>query len=224
MCSTNFGALTCEPCRQFFRRNANKIQDFGLFCSFKEREDMGRFKQLFSFMNEIKDPVVRCTSNCTTYTDYIRITETWNELKYKQFVKMATNITEFNDLCAEDKVSLLKTGLSELMALTTVLRFDFEGEFWRVPILTAILLFNPNVQNLMNRDIIRLQRKTYMYLLQRYLEIKHNSKSESETRFGRLMNCLQDLYVVSPLSVKNYIEFNTTAKNPGPLMKELYNV
>ncbi|CAG2171011.1 unnamed protein product [Oppiella nova] len=43
----------------------------------------------------------------------------------------------------------------------------------------------------------KLQQQTYMYLLQRYLEIKHNSKSESETRFLRLMNCVNELYAVS---------------------------
>ncbi|CAG2101223.1 unnamed protein product [Medioppia subpectinata] len=289
----NFGALTCESCRTFFRRNATRAEESftsgkddkshrhrrkrvkntelivssttellpisdietnfvvqipnmirGILFDLNELE-MSRFKQLFMSMNVVKDPVVRCTSEMTTYTEEARI-----EDKYKRIVKMATNITEFNDLCAEDKVSLLKTGVPDIMCLTTVLGFDFEGEFWRVPIhnygvrvpLEVLkvgksgLLYTAHRKFMINLkyeydtdsnlvDILgRLQQQTYMYLLQRYLEIKHNSKSESEIRFVRLMNCLQDLYAVKPLHVNNYIEIETPVKSPRPLMKELHNL
>ncbi|CAG2163563.1 unnamed protein product [Oppiella nova] len=47
---------------------------------------------------------------------------------------MSTNMTEFSELCEDDKIALLKKGCTEIICLLTVVTFDFEGEFWTVPI------------------------------------------------------------------------------------------
>ncbi|CAG2113706.1 unnamed protein product, partial [Medioppia subpectinata] len=296
----NFGALTCESCRSFFRRNATRVEEFGCFfgdncdvnrltrkfCKkcridkclsigmkrealtygedgetprhrrkrvkitepvdstttelmpYKRKPDLmsqipsvirglifdlnelelGRFKQLFSSMETVKDPLVKCTSRAIEFAEVFCILQVRNETKFKRIVKMSTNIDAFNELCDEDKIVLLKTGVTEIMTLMTVLNFDYEGEFWTVPIddenaaqipldvlkwakwglydahrkfmrnlkqefdtdinlidiLTAILLFNASLQNLMFKDSVKFQQQTYIYLLQRkYSNITH---------------------------------------------------
>ncbi|CAG2108001.1 unnamed protein product [Medioppia subpectinata] len=44
MCRHNFGALTCESCRSFFRRNANRAQR--LIHTYKERELIAKSNDL----------------------------------------------------------------------------------------------------------------------------------------------------------------------------------
>ena len=61
-----------------------------------------------------------------------------------------------------------------------------------------------------------------MYLLQRYLEIKHNSKSESETRFLRLMNCVNELYAVSLMIKSNFANIiDNDPQTDGSIFKEI---
>ncbi|CAG2110184.1 unnamed protein product, partial [Medioppia subpectinata] len=105
----------------------------GLIFKLNELE-FSRFKQLFISMAIIKDPVVKCAANETTFADIFRHLEDRNELKYRRIVKMAANITEFNDLCAEDRIALVRAGAPHIACLTNVLGFDFEGQFWTVPI------------------------------------------------------------------------------------------
>ncbi|CAG2163560.1 unnamed protein product [Oppiella nova] len=112
-------------------------------------------------------------------------------------------MSEFSELGKDDKLGLLMAGFPKIIRLLSVLNFNFEGRFWTLPFLSAVLLFNPNCSILVHRHFITLQQKTYMYLLQRYLEIKHNSKSESETRFRRLMNCVNELHVINEFRIQN---------------------
>ncbi|CAG2173636.1 unnamed protein product [Oppiella nova] len=89
---------------------------------------------------------------------------------------------------------------------------EYDSDMNLIDLLMAIILFNPNRPNLKHKEIVKLQQKTYMYLLQRYLEIKHNSKSESETRFLRLMNCLNELYLTTHNMMSNAYIFSDEQK------------
>ncbi|CAG2101225.1 unnamed protein product [Medioppia subpectinata] len=262
--STNNELMPFEANSDLVRQIPYAIR--GLIFELNEVE-FGRFKTLFSTLEILKDPAVKSTVKITAMADIFSILEVRNERKYQQIVKMCTNFNEFSDLCEDDKISLLKSNVTEIFFLLTVMYFDFEDEFWtividnesafKIPltflkagkwglydahrrfmmnlkqeydsdvnlidILTAILLFNPMGKDLVYKDSVKFQQKTYIYLLQRYLEIKHNSKSESETRFVRLMNCLQELFAVIPLHINNYIAAETPTKKPGPLIKELLN-
>ncbi|CAG2163400.1 unnamed protein product [Oppiella nova] len=95
---------------------------------------------------------------------------------------------------------------------------EYDSDMSLIDLLMAIILFNPNRPDLKHKEIIKLQQKTYMYLLQRYLELKHNSKSESETRFLRLMNCLNELY----FTTHNMISTVSEALNNNPRPESLY--
>ncbi|CAG2107001.1 unnamed protein product [Medioppia subpectinata] len=88
--------------------------------------------------------------------------------------------------------------------------------------LIAIILFNPKIPNLSQSENVKAEQKFYMYLLQRYLELKHSSKTESETRFVGLMNNLQELYAVNRIHVDKFIE--SEPKEAGPLVNEIYDI
>ncbi|CAG2168561.1 unnamed protein product [Oppiella nova] len=237
----------------------------GLIFNFQELE-INRLKELFSSAAVMREPSLRTTSETINLMDAFRVLQMRCDVKCRRIVKMSTNMTEFVNLCDEDKIALLKTGCPEIICLISVLNFNFDGEFWTVDIdgenatvlrldlfryvsgniydehrrflfaindeynndiniidlLTAIILFNPNHPNLIHKDLVKLQQQTYMYLLQRYLEIKHNSKSESETRFLRLMNCLQVLYPLNRIHVQRIRE--TEPQNAGPLVEEIYDI
>ncbi|CAG2181009.1 unnamed protein product [Oppiella nova] len=102
-------------------------------------------------------------------------------------------------------LDLLKFGKWNLYGIHKQFMYTVKGEYDSdinlIDLLMAIILFNPNRPNLKQKDIINLQQQTYMYLLQRYLELKHSSKSESETRFLRLMSCLNVLYIMNQILI-----------------------
>ncbi|CAG2109824.1 unnamed protein product [Medioppia subpectinata] len=235
----------------------------GLIFNFNDLE-INRFKELFSSVDVMRDPTLAIASETTDVMEAFRLLQMRCDVKCRRIIKMSTNISEFTNLCEEDKIALLKTGCPEIICLISVLNFNFDGEFWTVGIdderatilrldvfkyasrsiyeahrrfmfamkdeynsdiniidlLTAIILFNPNQPNLIRKELVKLQQQTYMYLLQRYLEIKHNSKSESETRFVRLMSCLQELYPLNKMHVQKINQLET----PVPLLQEIYDI
>ncbi|CAG2178616.1 unnamed protein product, partial [Oppiella nova] len=147
----------------------------------------------------------KITFKTKTFSDAFRLIQMNTDNKCRRFMKMCKNMSEFSELGKDDKIGLLIDGFPKILSLLSVLNFNFEGRFWTIPfefksdmimfdLLSAVVLFNPNGSILTHKHFITLQQKIYMYLLQRYLEIKHNSKSESETRFLRLMNCVNELH------------------------------
>ncbi|CAG2163561.1 unnamed protein product [Oppiella nova] len=98
-----------------------------------------------------------------------------------------------NENAAQLSIDVIKNHEIHYKFLQNV-QHECKSDMIMLDLLSAVLLFNPNGSILIHKHFIALQQKTYMYLLQRYLEIKHNSKSESETRFLRLMNCVNELY------------------------------
>ncbi|CAG2109858.1 unnamed protein product, partial [Medioppia subpectinata] len=273
----NFGALTCESCRTFFRRNASRVEIFvcplgnncvikllmrkcckkcridkcfaigmkkkrvalkcdqlirdenlknvnttynpldintnlsndfneinkmdtkipsfikGFIFNFNELE-MNRFKELFNSVAVVRNRTVRTIAYETVcVSDALQILQNRADIKFALMVKMSTNINGFKELCENDKIVLLKAGCPQIMFLLNIRDYDFEGQFWTIPIDNErATILRMSVMKGWNEIVVQihkkflLQQKTYMYLLQRYLEIKHNSKSESETRFGRL--------------------------------------
>ncbi|CAG2169975.1 unnamed protein product, partial [Oppiella nova] len=261
----NFGALTCESCRTFFRRNVTRVQEFecffnkkcdinyltrkfckkcriekcfamgmkrgmfhfgrdrrnisnpikhstdkecpqvstvssatdlidmngieddysivndipslirGLIFNFNELE-MHRLKHLFSSTAYMRDPIVTNVTKTATYSDAFKVLRMRSDMKCQKIIKMCKNINQFKELCEDDKIILLKTSSPEIACLYKVVNFNVQGQFWTVPIDSDNGLIIP-------LDILKLQQMTYMYLLQRYLELKYNSKSPN---FGAL--------------------------------------
>ncbi|CAG2112147.1 unnamed protein product [Medioppia subpectinata] len=119
--------------------------------------------------------------------------------------------------------ALIKWGKMNLYDILINYMFKLNQEYNQdtnlIDLLMAIIVFNPNRPNLKQTDQVMLQRETYIYLLHRYLELKHNSKTEAEIRFTRLMNCLQDLYTLRNVMKSNYI--SSDPKNGHELVIEI---
>ena len=65
----------------------------------------------------------------------------------------------------------------------------------------------------------RLQHKIYKYLLQRYLQIKYQSESESKSRLLKILDSLTDLHVLNEkirLNCLEQLNFESI-----PLLKEI---
>ncbi|CAG2171807.1 unnamed protein product [Oppiella nova] len=69
-------------------------------------------------------------------------------------------------------------------------------------LLTAIVFFNPNRPKLNYREIVKLQQYIYMYLLQRYLLLKHQSESEAQQKFCKFMDNLNELEALGDIKRK----------------------
>ncbi|CAG2172417.1 unnamed protein product [Oppiella nova] len=89
---------------------------------------------------------------------------------------------------------------------------------------TAIILFNPDINGLIDREAIRMEQHNYMHLLKRYLQIKFSSICESngnllflgyidkrirQTHAGRPRNQIPDL-VQEILDLANNCHYNST--------------
>ncbi|CAG2165986.1 unnamed protein product, partial [Oppiella nova] len=53
---------------------------------------------------------------------------------------------------------------------------DWDSDPFVIDLLMAIILFNPDRPNLTDRELIKVQQQLYMYLLQRYLQIRYGSE------------------------------------------------
>ncbi|CAG2103175.1 unnamed protein product [Medioppia subpectinata] len=90
-------------------------------------------------------------------------------------------------------------------------------------LLTAIVLFNPNRPNLTHRDVVKAEQQLYIYLLQRYLYLKHQSGVETHRRLSKLLSPLTDLEMICDIEKKNGLEFYLDSF--GPILKEiLYDI
>ncbi|CAG2104834.1 unnamed protein product [Medioppia subpectinata] len=167
MCRLSYGALTCESCRVFFGRNVNRIQ--GFFHTNEEREQMVKYSDQNQTINNeittisktstpsginwvldmISDPVVRPTSEANTIPEIIRDS--------KSAVKMDLDVLKLGKLSIYDGQRNFMFKLNQ----------EYNHDTNLMDLLTVIVLFNPNRPDLRHRDIINLQRQTYIYLLQR---------------------------------------------------------
>ncbi|XP_054169169.1 nuclear hormone receptor HR96-like [Oppia nitens] len=66
---------------------------------------------------------------------------------------------------------------------------EYDNDEIILELLSAIALFEPTLPDLKHREAIRLHQLIYMYLLQRYLQVKYGgSECMAKTKFIRLMN------------------------------------
>lgn len=72
--------------------------------------------------------------------------------------------------------------------------------------------------------IFRSEQKILKYLLQRYLEIKYQSKSESENRYRKLMNEMREMLSLKHSYDDLYRERPQIIGDAGPLVKEIFDI
>ncbi|CAG2103044.1 unnamed protein product [Medioppia subpectinata] len=56
----------------------------------------------------------------------------------------------------------------------------FDSDIHILELIMPVLLFNPDLPNIINRDSIELQQQLYLYLLQKYLRIKYGNDFDNK--------------------------------------------
>ncbi|CAG2100064.1 unnamed protein product [Medioppia subpectinata] len=117
-----------------------------------------------------------------TFPDAMKALITRQETSIQKLVEMCKTIGPFKALCEHDQIILIKYGAIKVKTLRMLLDFDYETQAWTLPnvslftiivifimnmgldwdsetliidLLTAILLFNPNQPNLINKHMIK---------------------------------------------------------------------
>ncbi|CAG2162607.1 unnamed protein product [Oppiella nova] len=87
----------------------------------------------------------------------------------RNITKFVKGLSAFRDIYCEDQISLLKYGCFEVIFLRSIRCFDYTDNVLKIPmdpdnqIMSSITLFNPDIPNLANRDVIKeAQRKNTM--------------------------------------------------------------
>ncbi|CAG2170970.1 unnamed protein product [Oppiella nova] len=145
------------------------------------------------------------------------------ELFLHRYIFISKCLTSFKCLCDDDQLALIKYSCIEAMLMLTSMYFDNKDEKWTFVLLMAIILFNPDRPNLTDRELIKVQQQLYMYLLQRYLQIRYGSECEAKSRFIRLLNTLEDVQNLDKIHKQN----NTEEPDPhrlGPLLTEILDI
>ncbi|CAG2115064.1 unnamed protein product [Medioppia subpectinata] len=57
---------------------------------------------------------------------------------------------------------------------------NFDSDIHILELIMPVLLFNPDLPNIINRDSIELQQQLYLYLLQKYLRIKYSNDFDNK--------------------------------------------
>ena len=68
----------------------------------------------------------------------------------------------------------------------------------------------------------RLQQHIYVYLLQRYLQLKYQSMDEAKSRLIKLLKSLHVLKTLNEMIAKDFYEYGNIFM--GPLYKEIYGL
>ncbi|CAG2099954.1 unnamed protein product [Medioppia subpectinata] len=220
-------------------------------------------------------------SEASGLLEVCQVFSTKMEEEVQKVIKLSQRLNDFNGICEEDRLQLIKYGAPEIVFFrlnnginygtdffvitldnntSTIVKYelfdssmdDFNSsirgyaqrithEYDLDPIiqdlvnivitvfchinahgLTAIILFNPNRNNLNHRSIIKCQRNVYIYLLRRYLQNKYGSQWVSDQKFVQLMNLLVELRVLC----KSYYQrvHECIPHSFTPLLKEIYDL
>ncbi|CAG2100067.1 unnamed protein product [Medioppia subpectinata] len=143
-----------------------------------------------------------------------RLTELLDALKYVSNPKTKSNNSVYNV-----KLDLYRPNdyaYSNQLKFLGNIGLDWDSDTLIIDLLTAIILFNPNRPNLLNKNMIKLQQNIFIHLLQRYLQMKCGSKLLADGRVDRLVDNLKYLNQINTgITDHIYIkEFDISAKYP----------
>lgn len=81
----------------------------------------------------------------------------------------------------------------------------------------------PSNDPMLNQSIVcRLQQLLYMYLLQRYLQLKYSDDCEYKVKFLRILDVIQDLQQLQQIQKKHYRQADLSVL--GPLSREILDI
>ncbi|CAG2101271.1 unnamed protein product [Medioppia subpectinata] len=154
-----------------------------------------------------------------------------------KLVKMSKCLVAFNRICDNDRIALIKYGSVEERNNSVVLRMDLLKEYRKslfdaydrfirhigpewdsdtiiIDLLTAIVIFNPNRPDLMDKQQVQVEREIYMQLLLRYLLLRYRCDRESTSKLWQAHQRnyrLKDPKLVPPL-LREVFEVGYTGK------------
>ncbi|CAG2172778.1 unnamed protein product, partial [Oppiella nova] len=138
----------------------------------------------------------------------------------RNVITLSKNLSTFQNICENDKIALVKYGCIDIICLRSLSFYNKSNEYWNIFLLMAIVLYNPDRQYLQQKDVIKFQQNLYLYLLQRYLSLKYVTEWEAQTKFGRLLLALGDIYQLGKCQLN--IVYQEDPKIFGPLVYKCY--
>ncbi|CAG2103173.1 unnamed protein product [Medioppia subpectinata] len=153
----NFGAVTCEPCKVFFRRKTleNKKQK----CRFDGNciiDVMSRKRCTSCRMKKCIHLGMKKIKNIDDMFVKLSFSPVFSHLgNYKGFSDLETS--RLTEVVVSTQLALIKYGCHEILMLrySILYNFNIDSWIWAYKALTAILLFDPNRPNLIHRDVVK---------------------------------------------------------------------
>ncbi|CAG2111032.1 unnamed protein product [Medioppia subpectinata] len=103
---------------------------------------------------------------------------------------------------------------SRLKEYLKVLKYEMDSDHRVLDLMTAIVLFNPDHDDLVDKETIKMEQKIYMYLLKRYLHLKYSTTCEANGRFLNLLNTFTDLFYLENRVRQNFLSFRANQFHP----------
>ncbi|CAG2100006.1 unnamed protein product [Medioppia subpectinata] len=180
----NFGAISCDSCKAFFRRNVlqNDIPvcrfDGNCIINMKTRKRCTSCRMKKCIQMGMKSSVYNPT-NVYEMKDLCEINYSCNKMMdrdVEDLISLTKNLMSFNSLCFNDQLALIKYSSFEIIILRHSIHYEINTDYWtwvwksdnssiggfklsafkyEKRGLTAILLFNPNRPNLTHRDVVK---------------------------------------------------------------------
>ncbi|CAG2165393.1 unnamed protein product [Oppiella nova] len=126
---------------------------------FRELNDYNGLNELESNrINELMSASHVFSAQLTQNTRHIKSLEEWmrhsvelNEKSIKDMASFITKLNGFTNICPDDQLALFKYGYNELTCIYYCKYYIRESDCFLVPLLKAIILFNPNRPNLSHK-------------------------------------------------------------------------
>ncbi|CAG2167953.1 unnamed protein product [Oppiella nova] len=179
-------------------------------------------KGLSGFQKMCESDKIALLKNSAIETLFMRSVSHYNQEKDYITLTMDTNnsILIKSDIVKQVRRNLygvLIRYYSKILAL-------WDSDYVILDLLTAIIMFDPDKDNLIHKDVIKLQQNIYMHLLKRYLTTKYQPECESKTKFLRIMNTLVDIRLLGTIQRQNAsdnINDGISKTYMSPLVKEI---
>ncbi|XP_054162242.1 nuclear hormone receptor HR96-like [Oppia nitens] len=127
------------------------------------------------------------------------------------------NVKMMNDNVIKLNLNIYTSQQCYMAKFFSQLKHQIDNDSVIIDLLTTIVLYDPDTPGLINREAVKLQQLTYMYLLKRYLEIKYYDTYLSTGKFLRTLNMLVDLNKIA-----NTIKTRIKARDDMPeLVREV---
>ncbi|CAG2162069.1 unnamed protein product [Oppiella nova] len=207
--------------RLMLKEIRQRAQKIAVIPMFKELTDynglnaleVNKIGELLTTSKIFDYPATKNTIIIKEKADYMRIFSKRTDESIKEALNYCKGLTGFTSACAEDQFTLFKIGCVEMMLLRALMFYNEDEKYFKLIMISAIALFNPNRPNLKHRHNIR------------YLLLKCRSDCESQERLCQLMNTFADIYKMLELQkTLDYEELKGYVKHSGPLIKEIYDV